>query len=264
MTGKESDGGQVLQKVAVNALGRSSLTIRSPLVTSNINMDESIQEIESMQYDTLTLSERLDVDSVESVCEHSPLGDHIARAREDEEREIEKCKSILQTMKKAVIRQKNVSIDVKKGIELMEESLDVITSIRGSWKMAESCRSNQQTQTTPNVTPVSSPIKRQTAGSSAAEWSQVVSRKEKRRKDSLNKGGEKPGKPGKKGRKPANGYRCRNEEERTKGKSTKTKAGGVLIKPQGKSYAQILKELRLKVKIICEKTDLTFVNCLKI
>ncbi|KAK9694700.1 hypothetical protein QE152_g33353 [Popillia japonica] len=154
-------------------------------------MDESIQEIASMQYDTLTLSEGLDVDSVESVCEHSPLGDHIARAREDEEREIEKCKSILQTMKEAVIRQKNVSIDVKKGIELMEESLDVITSIRGSWKMAESCRSNQQTQTTPNVTPLSSPIKRQTAGSSAAEWSQVVSRKEKRRKDSLNKGGEK-------------------------------------------------------------------------
>ncbi|KAK9685188.1 hypothetical protein QE152_g38238 [Popillia japonica] len=245
MTGKESDGGQLLQKVAVNALRRSSFTIRPPLVTSNIDMDESIQEFESMQYDTLTPSERLDVDSVESVCEHSPLGDHIARAGEDEEKEIDKCKTILQTMKKAVIRQKNISIDVKKGIELMEESLDVITSIRESWKMAESCRSNQQTQTTPNVTPVSSPNKRQTSGSSAAEWSQVVSRKEKRRKDSLNKGGENPEK--KEGNQQiAIAAETKKTEQRVN--QQKVRPVAILIKPQGKSYAEILKELRLKVK----------------
>ncbi|KAK9738709.1 hypothetical protein QE152_g9574 [Popillia japonica] len=231
-SGKESDGGQLLEKVVVNTLGRSLLTMRSPLVApTNINMDASIQEIESIQYDTLAPSERLDV---ESVCEHSPLGDHIARAREDEERETEKCKSILQTLRKAIVRQKNVSIDVKKGIELIEESLDVIASIRGSWKMAESCRTNQQTQTTSNLTPVSSPIKKQTATSSAAAWSQVVSRKEKRRKDINKEGGKAKDleNPEKKGRKPANGYRFRNWEERTK----------------GKSYAQILKELRQRVK----------------
>lgn len=82
-------------------------------------------------------------------AEHgSPVDEHIEKTRKQEEVELQKCREILQTMRNATDRQRNISQDVQRGIVLLEESLDVIYSIRSCWRSAELRRREQETQTT--------------------------------------------------------------------------------------------------------------------
>ena len=57
--------------------------------------------------------------------------------RQAEEESLEKCKGIVQIMKMAMAKQKNVSMDVKNGAAQLDELFDVIKSYRRNWLIAE-------------------------------------------------------------------------------------------------------------------------------
>lgn len=67
----------------------------------------------------------------------SPKRNYIAKMRKDEEEVIRKCKKIITKMKGAVQKQRNIAMDVKTGLQELEEALDVIKYYRSSWKKAE-------------------------------------------------------------------------------------------------------------------------------
>ena len=57
------------------------------------------------------------------------------RAEEDEA--LLKCRATLKKMKMAMLRQKNISIEVKNGVSELDELFDIIASLRRNWIKAE-------------------------------------------------------------------------------------------------------------------------------
>lgn len=181
----------------------------------------------------------------------SPIEDHIAKARRHEEEELQNCKRTLEMMRKAIKRQPNISADVKKGILLLEESLDVISSLRGSWKLAESCKNNKQTQTSPDAQMVG----KRAATSPAAGWSEAVSRREKRQRKAEDEEKREairrvpPAEPTESASGESVATTPKPPQAKNATKRKKPRSEAILIKPsEGKSYADILRAIRGGIK----------------
>lgn len=188
----------------------------------------------------------------------SPTREIIFRMRRREEEQLEKCINVIKTMKTAIGRQKNVSMDVKNGLKELEEAVDTISDCRSKWKKAE-----MEAEARPDSTKLSG-TNHQAAGgttksteatkthSSENEWTkdragkrkQVREEKKAATKDVHTRqqqkiaGGEKKDEAINK-----------KKKTKTKNRQTKPRLDALLVKPaQGKSYAEVLRELRAKAK----------------
>lgn len=234
---------------------------RSPI--SNTNATEDLPSVDHKS----SSSDQRALHTGDLPCSVEEL---IAKARKDEEEELRKCKEVLRGMLAATRRQRNISADVKRGILLMEESLEVIANLRKSWISAEGRCTKQQTQATGEVnieiiegqaagpaqesfvtTPTTnkrgaaSPVEQNTAKrmreANSNEWQKVKSRKERKAKRKAEATAKAAETPGKRETAPSHGKRKRKRRP-------KTKRDALLIKPtEGKTYAEVLSEIRSKV-----------------
>lgn len=199
----------------------------------------------------------------------SPIQKFIAKARSEEEEELTKCMEIVRKMQQVAGRQRNTSAEIKKSILLLEESLEVIASVRKSWTSAESRRKNQESQardgngdqSTPAgpsqqvpfekgpKRPASSPAsvaanlpKKQKEAAPNDGWIEVRSKKDRRPLERANPAAQEPGK-----QEMASSQRKRKKRGRRS--KPKHKLDALLIKPaQGKSFAEVLREIRSQAK----------------
>lgn len=216
--------------------------------------------------------------------DNSPKRDYIRKTRKDEEDALLRCKTIVEKMKEATTRQRNISMDIKNGLVELDEVLDVIHSYRNSWLLAERQSSkvpksvlptpkvddqnqrqrraqrvmeNNSNPTQKDVTPstsqkrlASSPAeqnneKKQKRPEPHSGWTTVVSRKPRRRtKDGKVGGGEKEKTPSKN-----TGGEKKSKKSRKRKREVKPRPEALLIKPaQGQTYAGVLKEIKQTAK----------------
>ncbi|KAL7723970.1 hypothetical protein ACLKA6_017963 [Drosophila palustris] len=199
------------------------------------------------------------------IQEHnSPRQELILKMRALEEESLLQCKAVLRKMKLAMLKQRNISMDVKDGASELSELLDVIASYRNSWKNAEKERTEDLRKKQKRVlhsedvdaTPTTA-LQKRIATSPAVQDSnkkpknaanktdfQVVTRKkavQKRDKDSKANQNKKADK-------------VENGVPRTR---TRIRPDAVLIKPaEGKSYAEVLSDLRRTVKPEDSESDI--------
>ncbi|KAI4467737.1 sox transcription factor [Holotrichia oblita] len=76
-------------------------------------------------------------DDTTSAPDMSSSKEVICKLRCREEEQLQKCIDVIKTMKAAIGRQKNVSMDVKNGLKELEEAVDMISDCRRRWKKAE-------------------------------------------------------------------------------------------------------------------------------
>ena len=215
----------------------------------------------------ITINTQENEQNAQSSPTHPSRLEQIAKMQESEEESIKKCVVILRKMRMATERQKNISKDVKDGIGELSEQMDVIESCRRIWRELEKTRileaeketgvnSTQNVKNLPHgdgETPASSRAKR-TASSPAAPvihkkikdngqegWQSVTYRKSKRKTG--------------KGNQPPDAMLLREDKNDKKEHNKGTRRHGrklpeaILIKPvNGKSYAEVLKDLKTKVK----------------
>lgn len=207
-----------------------------------------------------------------------PGGINIAVARARVEEELEKMRGVLDNMKEATLRQKNISADVKNGIARMEDSLDLIESMKGLWKIVPHRHASKAEQCVVQAPPVSIATQVPSPGSNEAprnkrvasnkverkedkrmrednppsEWSTVESRKTKQKK----KQEQHQRKPSST-KAPEDGSKSRKAAKKKMMKRGKPRAEALLIKStQGRSYADVLGELRKKVKPEDSETEI--------
>lgn len=131
--------------------GSSSRTMRSPLVTPHAafgtqrNTQEegsrtphSVQEMasESEKGTYENVSEQ-GGDRVTASAHPSPKQEYILKMKKSEEETLKKCQGVLRKIRQAMMKQKNISMDVKNGISELEELLDITGEYRRNWKSAE-------------------------------------------------------------------------------------------------------------------------------
>ncbi|XP_044316453.1 uncharacterized protein LOC123037863 [Drosophila rhopaloa] len=186
----------------------------------------------------------------------SPRQELIYKMRALEEETIEKCRAVLRKMKHAMLKQRNISMDVKDGASELSELLDILGNYRKSWLTAETERvketnlaaeANKQLQETD--TPVSSRKKR--TASSPAEPEAFKKPKSKEAKDGFKTVTRKKGKPKTSQTEETN--KAVNVNPERKGENSKVRSRSrpeaVLVKPaEGRSYAEVLRELRENLK----------------
>lgn len=177
----------------------------------------------------------------------SPYEAVIRLARQEEEEYLVRCFEVIESMKSATQRQKNISQDVKNGLVLLEASLKHIEHLRKSWQSCERTLVSSSTQTTPPPRPkraASSPAepgsdKRKRVDdpsdkSSSETWVEVVKRKKRQKNASQTAKKKQEEEP---------------KEKPRKKRSSKQRPDALLVKPsEGKSYADVLSEIREKVK----------------
>uniref|UniRef100_T1HVK9 CCHC-type domain-containing protein n=1 Tax=Rhodnius prolixus TaxID=13249 RepID=T1HVK9_RHOPR len=203
----------------------------------------------------------------------SPEEKDIEDALAKVDKEISRMKGVLKKMKLATSRQRNISMDIKDGLCEVEESVEVVESLRGFWGVALQRLIRLQGRATisqgvTQVSPVSRPVEREITAVVANtvavnsknpplnEWTEVRSRKGREvQKDSdLQLSRE------------VQPARAKSKKKTKKNKNKKTTqkrplSDALLIKPaEGKSYAEVLGEIRGKVKP--EDTE-TEVKCIR-
>lgn len=182
------------------------------------------------------------------------------------EGEMRKCRQIVIKMRNATERQKNISMEVKKGLSELEESLD---TIRFLMKTREPAKRDQGTQTTPptneetvgknNKRPPSSPPekhterkKRQARASKTPRTSLLRPSQNNAPTATTSKNSTKETAPQKEiptEQKEAKKAHASNEEEKKprSRRMLRSRPEAILIKPTGKqTYAEILREIRSK------------------
>ena len=178
---------------------------------------------------------------------------------------LESAKNALQKIKAAMLKQKNVSIDIKTGLDTIVEALDKIEYAKKRQKLeqdnltdllwnrtrtlsssirtptANTSTQKKRTATSPAESQGATPVdKRKRDNEAKNKWSKVLSKKEKRLDKPRNQAGVVT--PGKKPPVPK-----QDTQKMRRSKRTRTEA--VIIKPSdGKSYAEILKVIRGNVK----------------
>ncbi len=187
--------------------------------------------------------------------QNSPKQEYITQMRQAEEESLEKCKGIVQIMKMAMAKQKNVSMDVKNGAAQLDELFDVIKSYRKNWLIAEAEKrrghSSRRITTPEPITSkrrATSPVEpRETVrprNEKEGQWQKVL---HKRTKKTHAEGGKVV-------------EALKTTEERQQGKNiaasqrayykAKRQSEAVIIKPtEGNSYAEVLKNIRSKVNL---------------
>lgn len=204
----------------------------------------------------------------------SPTQKFIQKMRTEEEEAIIGCKKVLRKMKMAIAKQRNVSMDVKEGIQEFDELICIIETSRDSWIKAEkekyekpkSKLLNDETAEASIETPTTS---KRAANSPAAapnsnkkikedvpnKWQKVVRKKGGKRKTDIQikiKESKKMNEKNEEENKlqPTNSQKtptASNRKSTMKARNGKCEA--LLIKPtEGHSYADVLKNLRNNAK----------------
>lgn len=156
-------------------------------------------------------------------------------------------------IKQAIAKQKNISLEVKNGAAQLEEMFDIIQSYRRNWKMKEkeigrAAPANLTDTTTPLKRRATSPPEQQPTQKARrekdGEWKQVTNKKLKAKKPDGKR--NTPGKP----KSPNKDVRQKKANEKRKGPTKPKKLSeAVVIKPaEGNSYADVLKNIRSKLK----------------
>ena len=184
----------------------------------------------------------------------SPRERLISEARSAEEQGLQKCRIVLDRMRSAIMKQKNISMDIKKGVSELDELLDVIENHRRGWKTVEReqkahnelrnlSAGNEKTiyakkDDTPksNKRLASSTVKDDTGkkhktDEQEEDWQTVTNRRDKNRNRITSRLGD----------------IVSNGDQKHAKKKIRSEA--MLIKPKaGYSYAEVLQNLRSKVK----------------
>ncbi|XP_039951405.1 uncharacterized protein LOC120768698 [Bactrocera tryoni] len=126
------------------AFRRSSRVLRSPVLIATPKQTEKNGEKTAPKETPVTQAapaKQRDGKSTPVVAkegtQNSPKQEYITQMRRAEEESLEKCKGIVQKMKLAMAKQKNVCMDVKNGTAQLDELFDVIKSYRRNWLTAE-------------------------------------------------------------------------------------------------------------------------------
>ncbi|KAL7725203.1 hypothetical protein ACLKA6_018692 [Drosophila palustris] len=70
----------------------------------------------------------------------TPTQVFIAKMRADEEAAVADCRRVLRKIKAAMMKQRNISMDVKDGVSELSEILTVLETCRSCWIKAETAR----------------------------------------------------------------------------------------------------------------------------
>lgn len=194
----------------------------------------------------------------------SPRQEFIMKMRNMEEETLEKCQDALRKIRQAILRQRNVNMDVQNGVSELEELFDIISSYRRNWKNAEkekenslSAVENLERANKSDDTPTTSHKKRNASSPAANRPGKKMKErvlaniqaaaKDRPKSDENN---PKTNKLPKKGDVRKKSTRKRRE-----------RAEAVIIRPtEGHSYAEVLKNLRSNAKP--EETDVA-VRCIR-
>ncbi|KAJ8977407.1 hypothetical protein NQ317_003188 [Molorchus minor] len=224
----------------------------------------------------------------------------VKKAPRDEQQLWRYCKDVLRQMTEATDRQKNISMDVKKGLARLQEAMDRLQRIRRKnpelqsrsvqteWVVEKLKQKTQATQVTPGK--VAAVVAKPGKGSAKPQAAQVVPTPPKRaarppvkitkaggtqkkilgdtNTEERAKGEElgwtktqsrRARRKARKGEKTAASKQGQRKKETARPKKAKPEA--ILIKPtEGRSYAQVLGELRQKVNTAESKTDIMTVR----
>ncbi|KAJ8975986.1 hypothetical protein NQ317_016232 [Molorchus minor] len=203
----------------------------------------------------------------------------VKKAPRDEQQLWRYCKEVLRQMTEATDRQKNISMDVKKGLARLQEAMDRLQRIRRKNPELQSRSATNRVVAKPgngSAKPQAAQVGSDTAeagGQATGEEHQGW--KEPKRKvmgdtntEEKAKGEElgwtktqsrRARRKARKGEKTAASKQGQRKKETARPKKAKPEA--ILIKPtEGRSYAQVLGELRQKVNTAESKTDIMTVR----
>lgn len=245
----------------------SSRTLRSPILTPRAafgtqrNTQEDDSQTPRVVQEMETESEKGTHEKVSAQCSAqgtasahpSPKQEYILKMKKSEEETLKKCQSVLGKIRQAMMKQKNISMDVKNGISELEELLDITGEYRRNWKSAEteigsSAKVVAKTDECDIPTPVISKKKR--IASSPAATRPGKKPKERAPGNRRQEIAEEPPRQDpvnetpivKVNRKEAGRKRIHQVKPRDR-------SDAVIIRPtEGHSFADVLKNLRSKVK----------------
>lgn len=234
-------------------------TQRSPVMQPRVVLMVE-EEVENMYAKTpQSVQKELPISGTRdsSTPANSPRQEYILEMRRSEEETLAKCQKVLKKIRAALLKQKNISMDVKNGVSELEELLDVTGDYRRNWKSAERAKEstlrtiaeNKVRPSGGNSTETPKMPRGKRSASSPAETRPGKKPMEsalqitETRTDGQNTEeheGEKRGKP----KTPRKGNR-RNRRQI----NPKDRYEAVIIKPaEGHSFADVLKNMRENVK----------------
>lgn len=223
---------------------------RGPVSTQPLTWRE--RELESTPTTSLILSSINQTESQHS----SPNQEFIAKMRTEESTAISNIKKSLVKIKAALKRQRNISMDVRDGIQQIEELVCIAETCRVNWLNIENRKKPMQIQNSAvnpqesMETPISNNTKR--TASSPAETLNTTKRPRERetvgwqtvenKKKSLRREKQMENKAQHTQQKPRNNDKTRINK---RSKPTQKKSEAIIAKPrEGYSYADVLRTLR--------------------
>jgi len=199
----------------------------------------------------------------------TPTQVFIAKMRADEEAAVVDCRRVLRKIKAAIMKQRNISMDVKDGVSELSEILTILETCRSSWIKAETARNSEGERARKNAeveTPTTSKrvedtlVKSKRVATSPAEtpmphkkgrdddlekWQPVASKKTRKAQKQQAKV-QPPKDPVVQPIAENKGHNQQTNKTRT----NKPKNDAIIIKPaNGHSYAEVLKSLRANAKL---------------
>lgn len=217
---------------------------------------------------------RYDSPVITGVLAGGPVGSPEQKDMEDAckrmDEELARMRDVLRKMKLATSRQRNISMDIKDGLCEIEESVEVVQTLSGFWGVALQRLVRLQgkprigllkqiaTQTPPIAKTEIFPARKekevtgeQQTGEAAVEnkthneWTEIHPKRLRRQRKE--KGGSEVDTPTERGATPPR--REKKKKVKKKKKQQKPRPDALLIKPaEGKTYAEVLKEIREKIK----------------
>ncbi|KAL7730598.1 hypothetical protein ACLKA6_000589 [Drosophila palustris] len=198
----------------------------------------------------------------------TPTQVFIAKMRADEEAAVADCRRVLRKIKAAMMKQRNISMDVKDGVSELSEILTVLETCRSCWIKAETARNTakeaarkdaeMETPTTSKRVEDTLPTSKRVATSPAetvmphkkgrdddvGKWQAVASKKTKKVQKQQTKA-QTPKLPEVQSRLEKKGP----NQLKSKTRTNKPKNDAIIVKPaNGHSYADVLKSLRANAK----------------
>lgn len=190
----------------------------------------------------------------------SPKQEFIVKMRSEEEEALAKCRLTLRKIKSAMVRQKNISADVKAGVSELDELFDIIGSLRRNWLKAEKeskqAKIAKTTEAQTDPSDMSTPTMKRLASSPAEQgtrkrgrgpedpdWKEVVGRRKRKQNEST-------------AQKRPQGIANEKPRKIRSERKPRERPEAALIKPaEGSSYAEVLQNLRQCVMSDENKTE---------
>lgn len=190
----------------------------------------------------------------ENLLQTSPRQEYIVKMRISEEETLAKCQDVLRKIRLAIEKQKNISMDVKKGVSELEELLDVTGDYRRNWKTAEKERATETATRKGSIRTSISGNPASITRSKRNATSPPETRGEKKQRDnSQERTGSSalqlPLKEQHKGKMTMEKTRKNAPRGRKPNVIPRERSDAVIIRPaDGHSYADVLKNLRNNIK----------------